>query len=218
VKVTAETLRRQAGFMRETAWRIAHEPKLGRDFPRLLVTGGRSTMRMRLPWLPFRLIDELGSVVRSGSQVFEYGGGGSTLWFLDRGAVVVTVEHDHEWAAVLEQSIGSGNWTLLRPTIVDGYAEYAGAISFYPDNWFDVVVIDGRARRRCVARALTKIKPGGLLLVDDIHRKKHARAVRDLGWPRRDVIGFAPAKLELAHTAVLTRPSDVTGKQAVTSP
>jgi hypothetical protein len=207
VKVTAEMLRRQAGFVLETVRRIAHEPALGREFPRLLATGARGTIRLRLPWLPFRLIDELEAVVSSGSRVFEYGGGGSTLWFLDRGAVVATVEHHQGWAAVLQRSIGSDDWTLLAPSLADGSAEYVDAISSYPDDWFDVVVVDGRARARCVARALPKVKPGGLLLVDDIHRKKYAaRAVRDAGWPRRDVIGFAPAKLSLGCTAVLTRP------------
>jgi Methyltransferase domain len=191
--------------MGETARRIARQPRLGREFPRLLATGGRSTMRLRLPWLPFRLIDELEAVVRPGIRVFEYGGGGSTLWFLDRGAVVVTVEHDREWATTLERSIGAADWTLLRPSIANGYAEYANTISTYADDWFDLVLVDGRARRHCVRRALPKVKPRGLLLVDDIHRKKHADAVKKVPWPRRDVVGFAPGKLELGCTAVLTR-------------
>jgi Methyltransferase domain len=210
VNVTVEKVRRQAGFVGETARRIAREPALGRELPRLLATGGRSTMRLRLPWLPFRLIDELEAVIRPGSRVFEYGGGGSTLWFLDRGAVVVTVEHHPEWAALLGRSIDSGNWTLLErsvaPSVARGYASYADAISTYPDEWFDVVVVDGRARRRCVARALPKIKPSGLLLVDDVNREKYADAVGNVGWPRMDVVGLAPAKLSLGHTAVLTRP------------
>jgi hypothetical protein len=33
-----------------------------------------------------------------------------------------------------------------------------------------------------------------------------AKAVRNVDWPRRDVISVAPAKLALGHTAVLTRP------------
>ena len=28
-----------------------------------------------------------------------------------------------------------------------------------------------------------------------------------IGWPRRDVVGFGPAKPTLAYTAVLTRPA-----------
>jgi predicted O-methyltransferase YrrM len=163
-------------------------------------------MRLRLPWLPFRLIDELEAIVRPGSRVFEYGGGGSTLWYLDRGAVVVTVEHDQEWATALDRSISSDRWTLVRRPLADGYANYANAISSYPDDWFDMVVVDGRARPRCVRRARAKVKPGGLLLVDDVYVEKYAAAAKGVAWPRRDVVGLAPAKLALGHTAVLTRP------------
>jgi Methyltransferase domain len=206
VRVTAAKVRRQARFARETARGIAREPGLARDFPRFLATLRQGPTRLRMPWLPFRLADELETVVRLDSRVFEYGGGGSTLWFLDRGAIVVTVEHDQAWAAVLECAVESDSWTLLRPSIGDGYARYAGAICSFPDDWFDVVLVDGRARRRCVVRSLPKVKPGGLLLVDDVDRERHARAVRGVPWPRRDVVGFAPSKLSLGHTAVLTRP------------
>jgi predicted O-methyltransferase YrrM len=165
-------------------------------------------MRLRLPWLPFRLIDELEAVVGPGSRVFEYGGGGSTLWYLDRGAVVVTVEHDQEWAAALDRSISSDRWTLVVRPLAEGYATYAKAISSYPDNWFDVVVVDGRARPRCVGRAQAKVKPGGLLLVDDVNVERYAAAVNGVAWPRRDIVGLAPAKLSLGHAAVLTRPGE----------
>ena len=205
--VSAETLRRQAGFAVETVRHVAREPALARDFPRLLRTAGRGTMHLRLPWLPFRLIDDLEAVVGPGSRVFEYGGGGSTLWFVDRGAVVVTVEHDPGWAADLERSITSGDWTLLVRSIADGYDHYAGAISSYPDDSFDVVLVDGRARGRSVKRSLPKIVSGGLLVVDDIHQiERAAEAVKGVEWPRRDVVGFAPAKIALGHTAVLTKP------------
>jgi hypothetical protein len=205
--LSAGMFRRQAGFAVKTVRHVARKPALAREFPRLLRTAGRGPMHLRLPWLPFRLIDELEVVVRPGSRVFEYGGGGSTLWFLDQGAVVVTVEHDRGWVGDLERSIASSNWTLLARSITDGYADYVGAISSYPDNSFDVVLVDGRARGRCVKRSLRKIASGGLLVVDDIDLiERAAEALKDVGWPRRDFVGFAPGKIALGHTAVLTRP------------
>ena len=205
--VTGEMVRTQLRLAGRSAKVLARHPRLGRELPRLAATRGRSTMRLRLPWLPFRLIDELAAVIGPGSRVFEYGGGGSTLWFLDRGAEVVTVEHHDGWADQLEQTISSPAWTLLRRPSDDRYADYVGAIDEQPDDSLDLVLVDGRERARCAARATSKVRPGGLLLVDDIDRERYHAAVDAIGWPRRDVVGFAPAKPTLAYTAVLARPA-----------
>jgi len=206
MKVTREMLARQARLMGRSAGQIARQPSLGCEFPRLVATRGRSTMRLALPWLPFRLIDELAERVDGASRVFEYGGGGSTLWFLDQGAEVITVEHHPGWAAELGKRITSDRWTLLQRSSDDDYADYVGAIGEYPDDSFDVVVVDGRERARCATAAMPKVRPGGLLIVDDVDREKYHAAIDATGWPRRDVVGFAPAKPSLAYTAVLTRP------------
>ena len=150
--VTGEMVRTQLRLAGRSAKVLARHPGVGRELPRLAATRGRSTMRLRLPWLPFRLIDELAAVIGPGSRVFEYGGGGSTLWFLDRGAEVVTVEHHEGWADQLEQAISSPAWTLLRRSTDDHYAAYVAAIDEQPDDSLDLVVVDGRERAAC-ARA-----------------------------------------------------------------
>ena len=205
--VTGEMVRTQLRLAGRSAKVLARHPGVGKELPQLVATRGRSTMRLRLPWLPFRLIDELATVIGPGSRVFEYGGGGSTLWFLDRGAEVITVEHHAGWADQLERTIKSSSWTLLRHPSDDQYADYVAAIDDQPDDSLDLVVVDGRERARCAARAAPKVRPGGLLLVDDIDRERYHAAVDAIGWPRRDVVGFAPAKPTLSYTAVLTRPA-----------
>ena len=72
---------------------------------RLVRTRGRSTLDVRLPWLPFAVIDFLAEEVGRESRIFEYGGGGSTAWFADRAGQVVTVEHDEAWYRTLVQAI-----------------------------------------------------------------------------------------------------------------
>ncbi|WP_372733996.1 O-methyltransferase [Nocardioides sp.] len=206
MKITPEMLARQARLIGRSVRVLAREPGLGREFPQLIATRGRSTMSLRLPWLPFRLIEELGEHVRPGSRVFEYGGGGSTLWFLAQGAQVVTVEHHPAWAAQLRASISSESWTLLERPETDRFKTYVEAIEDYPDEEFDVVIVDGRERARCLTAALPKVKPGGLLIVDDADRERYQPAIEATGWNRRDIVGFAPAKPSLAYTAVLTRP------------
>lgn len=209
----AARLRLQASFAARTVRALAREPGLGREVGRLVATRGRGTVTLRLPWLPFRLVDELAEIVGPGTRVLEYGGGGSTLWFLDRGATVVTVEHHAGWAARLRTLAGPERWTLLERGAEDGYAAYVAAVEDFPDGSFDVVLVDGRERARCVAAALPKVRPGGLLLVDDADRERYAAAIDGTGWPRRDVVGFAPGKPTLAHTAVLRRPGSEPGSE-----
>nr|WP_246377973.1 class I SAM-dependent methyltransferase [Nocardioides ginsengisegetis] len=199
-------LAHQVRLIGRSARDIVLEPGRGRDLHRLLATRGRSTLTLRLPWLPFALIDRLDEVIGAGSRVFEYGGGGSTLWFLDRGAEVVTVEHDHGWTDALTVAVSSEQWTLIERSSADAYAAYVGAINDYPDGYFDLVVVDGRERARCVTAARSKVRPGGLLLVDDVDREPYASALTNTHWPREDFVGFAPAKPSLAYSAIFRRP------------
>jgi predicted O-methyltransferase YrrM len=172
------------------------------------MSGSRSTVRLRMPWLPFRLVDELDSRLRPGMRVFEYGGGGSTLWFLDRALDVVTAEHDIAWSHILEENVASPSWKLLVHPLDDGGTAYVDSISAYPEGHFDLVVVDGRCRARCVAAALTRIRPGGMLVVDDVDRERYAAALDAVSWPRTDVIGFAPAKPSLSYTSLFVRPDE----------
>ena len=206
--ITGAQLRHQARLLARTAGHVARHPRDGRELGRLVRTGARSTVTLRLPWLPFRLIDTFEHRLRPGMRVLEYGGGGSTLWFLDHGLEVVTVEHDDGWAQILQQTASGPSWTLLVRTLDDGGVAYVDAVDDYPDGHFDLVVVDGRERARCVAAALGKVRPGGMLVVDDVDRERYAAALTAVPWPRTTVIGFAPAKPSLSYTAMFVRPDE----------
>ena len=47
------------------------------------------------------------------------------------------------------------------------FKDYAAIIDRFPDDYFDVVQVDGRCRSSCAMHAIPKIKPGGYLIVDD---------------------------------------------------
>ena len=205
MKITTEMLLRQLGLMARSAAIIAREPSRGRGARRLVATRGRNTVTLRLPWLPFVLIEELDARVGEGTRVFEFGGGGSTLYFLDRGAEVVTVENDPGWMTRLDELVGDRAW-VGRLQRLDEPDAYVHSIDDYPDSSLDVVVVDGRERARCALAALPKVAPGGWLVFDDVDRERYAAALASIPWPRRDFIGFAPAKPSLAFTAVFERP------------
>jgi hypothetical protein len=178
-------------------------------------SSARGPLETRIPWLPHPMVTYLDKHMARDSSVFEYGGGGSTLWLAERVRRVITVEHDAEWFARIEQEIrqrGYDNCTvLLRPpgagpparlqagieysSVAGGdFEEYVKVIDDLPDSSLDVVIVDGRSRAACLIHAAPKIRRGGMLILDDANRKRYEAAIRALGtWPRRDFYGLKPA-------------------------
>jgi len=170
----------------------------------------KPTLDSRMPWLPFRIIDLLHDHVTPQSRVFEFGGGGSTLWFASRVGTVVTVEHDQQWFQMLQASVkDSPGCQVIHQGPEDAYADYVGSIGAFPDSHFDVVVVDGRERVRCLEAAMPKVRPGGLLILDDSNREKYAAAFEIASeWPHQTLSGLTPAKAIAGVTTVWRRPLD----------
>lgn len=158
----------------------------------------------RRPWMTFQSAFLLDKNLSPGDSVFEYGGGGSTLYFLDRGAKVVTVEDAPDWYMLLTEKIKEDglakNWTgLLKapaPPVMPGendasdpdcytsnskkyrnydFTDYVRAIDHYPDRSFDIVVVDGRSRPSCIKHAVDKVKVEGYLVLDNTERDYYLR-------------------------------------------
>lgn len=157
-----------------------------------------SSVKDEQPWINFVAIDFLDKHLEKSHKVFEYGGGGSTLFFLNRVAEVVTAEHSGEWFRILGETVskkGNKNWSgqfismekgdlVTNPDISNpdhyssddapskghNYRDYASHIDKYPDGYFDCVLVDGRARPSCLKHALTKIRKGGYLVLDNSDR------------------------------------------------
>src|SRR3972149_5458066 len=82
---------------------VRHRP----DFLRYLVPRwlsripGRTPITDRRPWMTYPAVNWLQRRVRPGMRVFEWGMGGSTMFFLNTGAHVTSVEHDAAWHDVV---------------------------------------------------------------------------------------------------------------------
>jgi SAM-dependent methyltransferase len=210
---------------------LATHPREARYFVRWMASLHCSDhLHCRQPWLSFALLDYIEDWLRSDFHVFEFGGGGSTIWFSTRVARVVTVEHDPRWCSRIReefQRVDARNCTLLfRPqdTVVgpwistshDGidygsrhggsFRAYATSIEAFPGDSFDLVVVDGRSRPACILHALDRVRPGGMLILDDSDRPRYQSAVSLLdSWPRADFYGIR-ALSDPNHATVWQRP------------
>lgn len=214
---------------------------LVRAYPRWRksVSRGVDTVTLRLPWINYAAIDCLAERLRPGDRVFEYGCGGSTLFFLDLGLRVISVEHEEEWLSRVRELANTGDaataWQgfLRQPRAgagvpsprdladIDGYRsanrrfaefsfeDYAGAIDTFPDAHFDLVLVDGRARPSCVKHSARKVRPGGLLLLDNTERSYYLdRSPACLpGWRKvLDSFGPTPTQSHFTRCTVWQRP------------
>lgn len=174
------------------------------------------------PWITFPAMRFLRRIVSRQSKVFEYGAGGSTLFFAKRVSELVTVEHDAQWldktaAYVRERPKFAWRAHLEPPFLAagetvgtaDGYhygssdpayanmsfERYARCIERYDRKYFDVILIDGRARVGCFKHALNHVKSGGYIGLDNAEREQYRHVeseARALGYRIMDFWGPGP--------------------------
>lgn len=134
------------------------------------------------PWLTRDAITFLDDTLHRGMRMLEYGAGGSTLWFARRVSWVNTIEHDGTWADLVRRAIrreGIVNVGLHHIPAGDNdfedYVEFGRTLGQKPRQ-FDVIVIDGRRRVRCIKAVAEFVVDGGYLVLDNAEREKYAEA------------------------------------------
>lgn len=152
------------------------------------------TLKFKLPWITFPAIDFLNRSIRNEMKVFEYGGGGSTLFFAERVSKIVSVEHDLLWNEKLKKTVEKNeinNVELFFQESIDeecteqiytsandnysgkSFKDYVLKIEKFPDNYFDIILIDGRARNGCFLKSISKVKRDGIIVFDNTERIRY---------------------------------------------
>lgn len=131
-----------------------------------------------IPWIAYPAVSFISRRARPEMIVFEYGSGASTLWWASRVRHVYSVEHDRRFYSELLPRLPANATLAYAELGPDGaYAESVLA----PGVAFDVVVIDGRDRVRCVPQAVRALKPDGVILFDNADRPDYEAGYRALG-------------------------------------
>ncbi len=188
------------------------------------------------PWITFDAIDFLRLYLKPYMQVFEYGSGGSTLFWLHEGADCISIEHDPQWFSVIRQYIvgrQSVDYRLVPPeplefkepsinrNVADPYSylssdanasgytfrRYVTQIDEFSDDYFDIVMIDGRARPSCIMHSVRKVKPGGLIILDNADRSYYTERTHPFlrNFTRLEYPGAVPVNDLFSRTDIYTR-------------
>jgi hypothetical protein len=162
---------------------------------------GTSPLQDKLPWITFSAIQMLDGILNKNMRIFEYGSGGSTLYFAMKVKEVFSIEHEPNWfykvcKSVDEHGFENCHIQLVEPTIISGldsrdasdpssyassdskfngksFKDYASNIDRFPDAYFDLILIDGRARPSCFKHAIRKVKSDGYIFWDNTDREHY---------------------------------------------
>jgi hypothetical protein len=92
------------------------------------------------------------------------------------------------------------------------FEDYVKVIDIFPDRLFDIILVDGRARAGCIKHAVTKLKKGGYLIVDNSERKEYFRGndflFNPLQWSSCAFIGAIPFAFEFSQTSFFKKNTD----------
>lgn len=165
-----------------------------------------------LPWISWPSIDYLKGNVKSGSEVLEYGGGGSTIFFAGLGCKVTTVESSEVWVSRIDsrlRELGMADLVQLHPSpVVNSFGRLA-YVRVAQQTFWDVVLVDGLLDTRvdCVQNCRDRIRPGGLLILDDAWRREYVEVPALLkDFHRIEFVGLGPARLGVTKTDVYIAP------------
>jgi len=155
------------------------------------------------PWLVPAAVTWLEERIKPGWAAFEWGSGGSTLWLEGLCSSVVSVEHDPTWWAMVNSSCRTGKSLVLLCPPTEGGADPSPADPRYfrssccPGSFElyakmvdlvepDLVIVDGRARASCLARAVARGPK--LLVLDNAEREWYLEQTEHRldGWERTD--------------------------------
>jgi len=217
--------RRFPNYALTTAVEAAREPKKeGRKLPRWVLSWKHlSPLTAGIPWVSFEAFDYLEKFLADldhRARIWEYGSGGSTVWFAQHSESLDGVEHDPVWHALVTERVkqkGISNCHIAlieqvdaEPPFVEGthqkitygtsetrqrgdYSAYVKAIDHFDDEYFDLVVIDGRSREACLIHAASKVRRGGAIYLDDADRPRYQSTISLFAdWKQVSLGGIRP--------------------------
>lgn len=156
-----------------------------------------------IPLYTYPAIEYLNSFDFTNKKIFEFGSGQSTIYWLEQGANVVSVENDHKWVEKLSPTLKK--FPHHQYIFADKSDQYINSIKKFADYYFDIIIIDGIfSRYLCAKNVILKIKKDGLVILDnsDWYPNTAKFLQENLNFIQVDFYGFRPSKPETAVTSL----------------
>jgi SAM-dependent methyltransferase len=130
------------------------------------------------PWLTPAANAILMSFLRKTDIGLEFGSGNSTLWFANHIRHLTSVEHNEVWYRKVQQMLKESHQDNVDYHFVPRDKEdeegdqsaYVGQTERFDANSLDIVLVDGIYRDYCVLNVLNLLRPGGILVIDNVNK------------------------------------------------
>ncbi len=128
---------------------------------------------MRKPWQSDEFLEWFDSILKKDDlDIFEFGSGYSTIWLEKRARRLVSVEHDIRWYEKLKNDLENTHYIFSHP---ESYHR-----TIHNHSPFDVIIVDGIYRVRCIREAIKSARPGCLIILDDSEKDKYKEIKREM--------------------------------------
>ena len=127
------------------------------------------------PWLTPKANDILETLIKKDYIGFEFGRGKSTIWFAKRCRKIYSVETSKFWKNKVLEIAKNQNLKNISIDAIEGPSNdfkknYLNKINSFKDESLDFVLVDGKLRDLSTLYAISKIKSGGILIIDNFQR------------------------------------------------
>lgn len=157
-----------------------------------------------LPWFTYSAIMFLARRIKASIDVFEFGSGQSTLWWAHRVRSVCSSEHDRDWCERIKPKLPSNAEVHFHEVGM----EYVNSV-LDMGRKFDVIVIDGRERVKCITTCLPALKDDGVIILDNSERPEYQGGIsflKDNGFRVIEFDGPGAVTENLWRTSIFYRP------------
>jgi predicted O-methyltransferase YrrM len=130
------------------------------------------------PWLTPAANAFLVSFLKETDIGLEFGSGISTLWFARRTRHLTSIEHNEAWYRKVQQKLKESHQQNVDYRFVprdkeevDGaQSAYVRQTERFDPGSLDIVLVDGIYRDFCALHVLNLIRPGGILVIDNVNK------------------------------------------------
>jgi hypothetical protein len=164
-----------------------------------------------LPWMTYPIISIIKERFDKEMNVFEYGSGFSTLYYAKLVRKIVSVECDRDWYEKIQSQL-PGNASLIYCGL-DKPEEYVKSID-NTNEVYDVIIVDGRERVKCLENAVQHLSDEGIIILDDSNRQKYINGIDFLkknGFKQLELEGMKPNTFRLTASSIFYRNDNCVG-------